>query len=110
MQQCVQGGEEATCACRSPRGDLQVAGRKGDGAAGSIQALETDQAVLHQQGERQPVCRDQLLLYPGDTAQTRVFPAEKNPNRNLVHSDFCFGFFPINAEKAILLLWVYGRY
>lgn len=30
---------------------LQVAGRKGDGAAGSIQAWEADQAILHQQGE-----------------------------------------------------------
>lgn len=58
------------------------------------------------------VCRDQLLLCPGNTAQTLIYPAGENQTQTIIWSvvTFVLDSFPFNAEKAILLLWVHGRY
>lgn len=49
--------------------------------------------------ESEPVCRDQLLLYPGDTAQTLIFPAEKNPTIIWSIVIFVLDSFPLMLRK-----------
>lgn len=77
VQRCARGGEEVVCGCRSPWRLCKSPGRRGMVQLGPIQAWETGQAILHQQGEGWLMCSHQLFLYPGDTAQTLIFPAEK---------------------------------